>query len=156
MSETETIEVMLLRWGESPTGRTATFLLPEDTPHHPFKGLRTGATNGERLELSVKVIADDENTHEIKTDEKPKREMTLPQYVGMICQDENFQTFINEKFVDIVEHYEIDYPTDKIVAEIVRAECGVISRSEINYDTPAQKKWSALYSDFKSWLEKQS
>ena len=62
MTNAAVIEAMLLRWGDThSSGRTVTFQLPDDGGEHPFKGLKCGPANGQRLALSVALINDDES-----------------------------------------------------------------------------------------------
>lgn len=55
-------EVRLLRWGESSSaGRTITLELPPDNGEaHPFRGLPTGHTHGQRFRMQFSIISDDE------------------------------------------------------------------------------------------------
>lgn len=67
-----------------------------------------------------------------------KREKTLPEKVGMRCNDIAFQVWLG-KWSGI---------GDVDVAGYVRGECGVKSRSEILPGTEAAKKWLALETAF--------
>lgn len=64
MDSAAVIEAMLLRWSDSHIGRTVTLLLPDDG-EHPFRGLKCGPANGQRLALSVALISDDESQRQI-------------------------------------------------------------------------------------------
>jgi hypothetical protein len=84
-------------------------------------------------------------------DTKPKREMSLPQRVGMLCNDSSFQ----EWAIDFAARRGMSFgnpPAGPLrrdaVASIVRAACGVQSRSEILPGTEAAKKWSMLFDGF--------
>jgi hypothetical protein len=84
-------------------------------------------------------------------DAKPRREMSLPQRVGMLCNDSSFQ----EWAVDFAARRGMSFgnpPAGPLrrdaVASIVRTVCGVQSRSEIQPGTEAAKRWSAILDDF--------
>ena len=53
-------EAMLVRWSETPKGRTVTLLLdPLVGDQHPFKFLKCGE-NGQRMQIAAALIGDDE------------------------------------------------------------------------------------------------
>lgn len=134
------IEVMLLRWGESPGGRTVTFLLPDDPGDHPFKGLKAGRTHGQRLALSVALIADDETQEKIKARRRDWNELPPATQAALRCDDPVFRKFLEFKKLT-------GEP-----AELVRNICGVASRSQISTDKEAMKKWLELDKDYQAWL----
>ena len=136
------LEVMLLRWGEGPTGRTVTFLLPEDGGPHPFKFLKSGPNHGQRMYLSVALIYDDESTRALKKDH------TLSQECAMCCDDDIFWQFLGEKYqhIDLPPQREDD--TKKMVYEI----CGVDSRKLFDTDKHAGQRWRELKKAFDAWM----
>lgn len=144
----QVIEVMLLRWGESPTGRTVTFLLPEDDGPHPFKGVKSGPSNGQRLALSVALIADDETQHQI---EPPK---SFAQRAGILCNEGAFHTFLTEKYVGTTFTAAAKFPNDKVkaAAEAVRLLCKVHSRKDLLDGTPAGRRYLELDAEYAGWL----
>lgn len=79
---------------------------------------------------------------------KSKREMTLAERIGMICQNTNFCQFV------VAELQGCDLWDE--VPNFVRSYCGVKSRSDILYDTPEAEKWKTLYTEFEEWLRGQS
>jgi hypothetical protein len=154
MNAAAVIEVMLLRWSDNQNGRTVTFLLPDDGGDHPFKGLKCGPSNGDRLAVSVARIADDETQHAVAQPSPSRdsnstaagaKQYSLPQRVGMRCSDLRFRKFLVEQ--DNNEANYIAYDTDR-AADSVRVHCGVKSRSEIQPGTEAARKWDALEAKF--------
>lgn len=153
MTNAAVIEVMLLRWSDNQNGRTVTLLLPDDGGEHPFKGLKCGPSNGERLAISVARIADDE-TQEPVEKPKEKREYSLPQRVAMVCNEPGFARFLCEQHSDL--WFEVGGALDTtsdadIASECVRLHCNVSSRSEILPGTPAAAKWDELHGRYLGW-----
>lgn len=167
MSGASVIEAMLLRWGESPAGRTVTFLLPDDGAQHPFKGLKTGPSYGQRVALSVALISDDETQtpapgpkpplgfrygHVVEQtgtvapakpkDRKRWSELPLSQQAAIRCNDPDFQTYLVERFGGDGE----------VPAECVREYCAVKSRKNISLGDVSGKLWSELDADYRFWL----
>ena len=132
MTNPAVIEVMLLRWSDNQNGRTVTFLLADDGGEHPFRGLKCGPENGDRLAVSIARIADDETQHPVAVPAKPK---SYAQDAGKWCADPEFQKFIGAA-------------NGSIAADIVREYCRVQSRKEILEGTPAAAKWSDLMARF--------
>lgn len=146
MSGASVIEAMLLRWSESPTGRTVTFLLPDDGTQHPFKGLKTGPSYGQRVALSVALIADDETQRpaaepEAKPAKERKRwdELPLSQQAAIRCNEPGFQQFMEAQ-------------DEKEAADNVRRYCGVTSRSSIEKNTTHGFAWLSLEQSYQHWL----
>lgn len=144
----QVIEVMLLRWGESPTGRTVTFLLPEDDGPHPFKGVKSGPSNGQRLALSVALIADDETQ---KTLEPPR---SFAQRAGILCNEGAFHTFLTEKYLGKTLAAARKFPDDakQAAAEALRIICNVHSRKDLLDGTPAGRRYLELDAEYAGWL----
>ena len=151
MSSASVIEAILLRWGEThSTGRTVTFLLPDDGGEHPFKSLKCGPDNGQRVALSVALIADDETQRPAPAPEpKPAKErkswseLPLSQQAAIRCGEAEFETFMRERYAA--------YP-GATIAEIVREACGVDSRRDIHPDKASGGYWRAIDSDYRFWL----
>lgn len=160
------IEAMLLRWSDSHTGRTVTLLLPDDGDH-PFKGLKCGPANGQRLAVSIALIADDESQKPIE-DAKPRPQapdkasnaggahhrsfhlIALSQQAGMLCSDPAFI-----KFVDQTAASELGWGRvrdTETAARFVRDLCGVDSRSLLDRNEAAANIWRRLVSDYRAWM----
>jgi hypothetical protein len=148
MTNAAVIESMLLRWGEGPSGKTVTFLLPEDDGPHPFKGLKCGPSNGQRLALSVALISDDETQKEL---EPPK---SYAQRAGILCGNEAFHTFLTEQYPTLAFRASASSPNDarEAAAIVVRGLCGVQSRGEIKDGTTAGRRYLELDAEFAGWL----
>ena len=149
MPDARVIEAMLLRWGETcASGRTVTFLLPEEGGVHPFKGLKYGPVNGQRVALSVALIADDETQEPAQPREAPPRERRsfdeLPrsQQAGILCNEGRFQKFMGftpgEAAIDVT-------------ACQVRTLCHVKSRSELDTNQQAAALWDSMIADYEAW-----
>lgn len=139
MTDVFAIEAMLIRWGEGPGGRTVTFLLPDDPGEHPFRGLKTGRVHGQRLAISIALIADDETQHKIKQ-RREWNELPPASQAALRCDDPVFRKFLESKGLT------------GDPAEQVRSICGVASRSQLSTDQEAMKKWLALDSEYQTWL----
>ena len=165
MSGAAVIEAILLRWGEThSTGRTVTFLLPDEGGEHPFKSLKCGPDNGQRVALSVALIADDETQidarkelhqalYETSKTAKPAHEkkrwsdLALSAQAAIRCNEPGFQLFINARF-------ELDNPaeTPERAAQFVREYCAVKSRKDINRENSSGMIWAELDNEYQSWL----
>ena len=145
MSEATVTEALLLRWNEGPNGRTVTFQLPDDTPQHPFRGLKAGPTHGQRLALSIALIADDE-TQSPPADNQPK-EKKRAQEAGRLCTDPRFMAFLGER-------YNTEwYAADGDPAEVVRRLCHVNSRAILDKSEAGAMEWDALRGEYIAWLQ---
>jgi len=67
----------------------------------------------------------------------PKRQRTLPELVGMRCADRRFQNWLFAKG-------SIEQPEKEETAAYVRLWCGVNSRREIAFGSPAEYVWRSL------------
>lgn len=140
------IEALLLRWGDSSTtGKTVTFLLPEDADH-PFRGLPTGKTGGQRVALSVALISDSEEQKPHTQPAKEKRkwaDMPLSQQCAIRCGDSDFWEFLAGR------GYEPVSASD--AAEVVRDICGVVSRKDLDILETEGRRWQRLDADYDFW-----
>ena len=120
-------EVQLIGWAETNArGRTITLQLNEDGEGHPFAAARTkqGKTAGQRYAIVMVQIGDDE---------KPVAK-TPAQMAFLLCKDEAFQHFINERsFVNVNDE-------DTARACVLEA-CGIKSRSQLDKDPGARSAW---------------
>lgn len=150
MSDTGSVlEVQLLRWNEGPSGRTVTFLLHEDTVQHPFRGLRTGPSNGQRLAIACSLIADDETTTPVEppstAPEKPKGGR-LAQQAGICCQDARFRKFLRDVY---------GYPVSAAdeARDAIYTLCGVESRTAFDANSDAAQRWHNLHGEYIVWRD---
>lgn len=79
----------------------------------------------------------------IQDDESATPYNNYVQKAGMLCRNPSFQDFIAEK----VGH-EVD---EALAAETICIQCGISSRSELNGNVEAQKKFRAILLDFENW-----
>jgi hypothetical protein len=138
MTETDQIiawkgEAQLLSWGDTSTrGRTITLqLAPDDTGDaHPFATARTksGKTTGQRYMLVMVEIGDDERPVE----------RTPSQIAFLLCKDEAFWHFLNERAFDNIDSEE------KARAYILEG-CGIKSRSELDRNRQAFDYWTTQF-----------
>lgn len=141
--EAHVIEAMLLRWGEShASGRTVTFVLPEDDGPHPFKGMKCGPANGQRVALSVALINDDET--QAPKERRSFDELPLSQQAALLCNEPRFRRFLFER-------YETEDTSDA-AAKAVRIDCGVESRADLDKSQNAAARWRKLHSEYQAWL----
>ena len=150
MTSANVIEAMLLRWGEShSSGRTVTLQLPEADGPHPFKGLKCGPANGQRLAVSIALINDDESQSEPATKERRKfEELKRSQQAGMLCDDKRFQVFMDdEKGANFVA----GLSPEQQAATAVRKLCGVNTRAAFDSNKEAAAKWDTLHSEYTTW-----
>lgn len=81
--------------------------------------------------------------------EKPKRqwgELSRAQQAGMACAEKGFQRFLSER------HRTNMLDSADGAAELVRQECLVHSRAELDKLPLAGKQWDRIYSDYMTWL----
>ena len=157
-------KVQLLRWLDSSSaGKTVTFALDIDSApdSHPFKGLGTGKYGQEFMLVAVPITDEGEPIPPGATTEAAigsaaadhppppersaapggaKREKTLPEKVGMRCNDPAFAAWVGETRTGSADA--------DVVADWVRFKCGVNSRKEILPGTLAAEKWLALETAF--------
>lgn len=138
----QVIEAMLLRWTDSHTGRTVTLQLPDDGDH-PFKGLKCGPANGQRLAVSVALIADDETQAPVEP--KPAGK-SYAQRAALLCQEGAFITFVRE-----TQNGGVAVSTADKAVDWLRDECGVYSRKQIIEGTPAGRRFLDLVAEYEAW-----
>lgn len=157
----------MLRWGESPTGRTVTFLLPDDTPQHPFRGLKCGPAHGQRLALSVALIHDDETTtahapapqpsdkpasgaNGNGADRRSFKELPRSQQAGILCGDVVFEKFLRDRRGEKVvldDNGQID------AAATLRRICCIDSRRDLDTGNAAAAIFDKLRDDYRFWRD---
>ena len=76
-----------------------------------------------------------------------KRERTLPEKVGMRCNDENFNRWVG-RLVEPEYAEKLGPLKEEWLADWVRSQCGVKSRTEILPGTEAATKWLALETQY--------
>lgn len=165
-------EAMLLSWGDtSSRGKTVTFALHEDDcgTSHPFRDLGTGR-HGQRFQIVAVPITDDGNPippgattgaaiGSAAADHPPppersaapggaKRERTLPEKVGMRCNEWAFQDWAAKQ--SGFDKWAFGQSAELQVAAWVRYRCGVPSRKQILPGTSAEARWLALETSYLS------
>lgn len=112
----------------------------------------TAAAMGTRFQCKLVELADDEAPREPVTEIRNKwRALGPTMQAGIRCSDPMFWAFLREekKFADVNDH--------ERAAQIVRAHCCVLSRSDLN--KPGHQKsrvlWHGLDMQFQAWEAKE-
>lgn len=79
----------------------------------------------------------------IQDDETPTSYNNRVQKAGMLCRQENFQSFMSE-FID-------GFVDEDSTADELCKQCGIESRSELNGNLSAQNKFDELVSEYENW-----
>lgn len=79
----------------------------------------------------------------IQDDETPTAYNNRVQKAGMLCRQENFQSFMSEFIGGFVDE-------DSTADELCR-QCGIESRSELNGNLSAQNKFDELVAEYENW-----
>lgn len=163
-------QALLVRWGETSTaGRTVTFQIeegPDASPLHPFKGFRAGKDGDRFLIMCVPIGNDEQPISEIAA----SRESTIPPGAGIGSPPESAassapaaspkerrpfhmlplatQAAIRCQDATFIAWLKLDDPTPETAAEVVRAYCGVDSRSQLSGHPIAAAKWRAMNERF--------
>lgn len=111
----------------------------------------TGTTNISDLKADSSTCGDEDSDGgftQAVNKSATKRKTTLPEYVGIFCNDEKFQKFISDIF-------KFGGGGEEGAKSCVRSYCGVKSRKEILPGTPAQKIWEdKFYNPYQEWLRR--
>lgn len=119
----------------------------EEAPHvHDTFG-EPGIHDGAVWVAIAKLNPDAADKADQEPTEKPKRQMSHAQMAGILCNDKLFQAFVDSRFEDAPFQgaFNGDY------ADYVRLVCGVESRSELNTNAEAAKRWLDLKAEFEAW-----
>lgn len=87
---------------------------------------------------------------EAKSADKPRRrfsEMSRAQQAGMLCHDMLFQDWAIERWPDVATPSFTS--TADIVSFLVKRECGVASRSDLDKTASARVAWDGLVSQYR-------
>jgi hypothetical protein len=79
----------------------------------------------------------------IQDDETPTSYNNRVQKAGMLCRQENFQSFMSE-FID-------GFVDEDSTADELCKQCGIESRSELNGNLSAQNKFDELVAEYENW-----
>lgn len=139
-------EIFLLSWSESHKGgRTGVFLFDDESPEHPLKKFTTrkGKRAGQRFACVLVEIADDETPVKQKGG-------SLSQQAAMMCENERFQEFIRVKYR---YSYQPGQSGSSYAAAGLRYMHGIQSRSELDHNPEAAKRFHELMREFNAWCE---
>lgn len=139
------IECMLLGWAETHAGGAKIVLqLADPDDLEPFKAMTVakGKIAGQRLACAFVQIGDDEQPVQ---PEQPKGG-PLAQLAGRWCGDETFRIWLCQTYPDVVEaiaEASGSKPFAEVVAQAIRAICGVQSRAQLDHDHQAATRFNA-------------
>lgn len=164
-------EAMLVRWSETPKGRTVTLLLdPLVGDQHPFKFLKCGE-NGQRMQIAAALIGDDEKPAVPPTKKSPgssngrtpdfdsgnggsspspgskPKVYTRSQRAAIMCQDQDFQAW----FASTLPGCWIGngFDGDAVACDYALKErLGIKSKKELDTDLEAAARFDALRTDY--------
>lgn len=162
-------EAMLVRWSETPKGRTVTLLLdPLVGEQHPFKFLKCGE-NGQRMQIAAALIGDDEKPAEpptkrnglpvaagcddrpgnigphadqAKMEDKPRTpfdKLPRSQQAGIKCGDDDFDAWLRRLDGDVASE---DTTT------LLYYHLGITSRKDLDNDAAAAERWDRMLTSF--------
>jgi hypothetical protein len=80
----------------------------------------------------------------IQDDESPTEYNNRVQKAGMLCRDRGFQVFLYEKKL-------VNNKDEDSAADAVCEYCSIESRSELNGNAEAQKRFDTLIQEYESW-----
>lgn len=156
-------EAMMLSWGDSDrAGMTVRFQLDPETAGeiNPFKHFGSGK-HGQKFALVAVPIAGDEQHTAVSDSASPvqrpahapavvserpgisKKPLTLAAKAGILCNDAAFQRWL----IPREEWAAVDNFTE-YAAGMLRVECEILSRRELDTNPEAARKFSALVAEF--------
>jgi hypothetical protein len=126
---------MLIGWNESHSrGRTVTFLLTEEDDHHPFKDFTVHKRAGQRFMAVFVQVGDDERPVE----------KTAAQMAYLLCKDESFRHFLNDRSFASIQ-------TEEDARAHILEGCGIKSRGELDTNSSARAAWEVRF--HQPWLK---
>ncbi len=102
--------------------------------------------------VGIAPITEEAATRAPTPADKPKRrmaELSRVQQAGILCNDERFQRFIAELNGVDASIMDADY-----CAEIVREDCAVATRADIDKSDEAMAVWDGLRTEYDAWTGK--
>jgi hypothetical protein len=150
-------EVMLLSWAESHKGgRTGVFLFDDENEQHPLKQFTTkrGKRAGSRF-MCVLV--------ELNDDETPVNQKGGPLAISAarMCENEQFRRFLIARYMEnwpgrsshaIFNSEHAGDSDSERAATAIRSICHVVSRSELDHNPEAAKRFHELMREFNQWF----
>lgn len=160
-------EVQLLRWSETPKGRTVTLLLdPFVGEQHPFKAMKCGE-NGSRMQIAAVLVGDDDQPAvpptkpkvaekktveaEVKKERTPFDKIDRSQQAALRIRDEEFQAWLFHTHRDTwLDKAAKDDPKDADTADaVLKAILRIGSKCELDFpDSRAADMWDRLMTDY--------
>ena len=143
-------EAILLAWGESHRDGRTIRLKIEENGTHPFKGLDTGTERGQRFQVAIVPVNNDNSPAGAVSESKdhgdriPKPNSTR---AVMMAKDPEFWEYINTTQKDLYINDEIQ--ADRAIKEL----CGVSSKTELNSNHSAAYRFDVLRTRFYAWRD---
>ena len=81
----------------------------------------------------------------INDDETVTKELSLPEKAGILCKSQRFHVFLKEMGWK--------NPNEQDAVEFIYAQCGIKSRTELNGNVKAIKKYNILLETYGKWNE---
>ncbi|NOY72415.1 MAG: hypothetical protein GXP14_08560 [Gammaproteobacteria bacterium] len=147
MDSIKTFEVQLLGWAKSTSkkGPKVTFLLQDDDDIEFFEQftLAKNKTAGQLFDIAVSLSSQDDQS-------KPeaKQKTRLSQDSAMLCKNENFQQWCYEKNCD----NKLILNNEVMSKEYIYDKCGISSRSELDYNPEAVRRFKSMFREYGEWL----
>lgn len=149
-------EMQLAGWSDTHTGGAkVTFWLPNPEALEPFRAMtiRKGNTAGQRLAVCIVEIGEDGQPQQ----QEPKAEAPvverppggpLAKLAGQWCADKAFQHWVAFNHGGLIERLAMvsatqgeNMSSEQIAAEVVRHYCRINSRSELDWNPAAAKRF---------------
>jgi hypothetical protein len=156
-------EAQLLFWGEDCSKGKFVSLRIDAGPDgakgvHPFEGMSAGLRGGERLFMACWAIADDETAVDPSTirPRRPFSTLKACAQANIMCLKSDFQRWVTDNAAALLPAgHPLPSPgtsPGSVAAGIVKAHCGIESRSELDEETPhgeaSRTRWRALLASF--------
>jgi hypothetical protein len=155
-------EALLMRWSDDSINGMSVKILLDDGPDgvslHPFTGLPTGRSEGEKLQLAAWAVSDSEKLLDPRQTRKrvPFYELSEIRQAHILCGEPRFISYLKRHEArlsrgkpvqaDILTHSR-EYAT-----EIIYAYLKIESRKVLNQDNAegrrAQKYWASLLKEY--------
>jgi hypothetical protein len=134
-------EAQLLSWSDTSTaGPKIVLALPDEDALEAFKRLTMGRKAGQRFMMAITLLGDDEKPAHVPN--------ALMKSAAMVCKSNEFHRYVAEMRG---EEFESPEERDEQAAAFVREYCGVSSRSELDTNDSAARKFKSLMASYRAF-----
>jgi hypothetical protein len=155
-------EALLMRWSDDSINGMSVKILLDDGPDgvliHPFTGLPTGRSEGEKLQLAAWAISDSETLLDPRQTKKrvPFYELSEIRQAHILCGEPRFVSYLKRHEVRLCRGWPIEadiltHPRE-YATEMIYAYLKIESRTVLNQDNAegrrAQKYWASLLKEY--------